>query len=331
MSDEPRETIEAVTWTIPIQVTVKVGRAVPAKGDSHPSNGLPRSLDANDRALAEALAEFKANLDRQYYDAPADVAAREEYYRNLRDDLTPAARFQVLSNLLRETHGERPPYKPARQLYPWVDLRPNRKLHSIYSGREFEPEELIRRDIETERRREETLARRAATESLGAEGLEALAAELEAAMPFNCEHVVPQSWFEKEEPMRGDLHHLFACEPKCNSFRGNTPYFGFSGSDEAVMTDCGRREGSRFEPNGGKGAVARATLYFLLRYPRQISGDDVFPADRLETLLAWHAADPPGDYERHRNQSIAEKQGNRNPLIDYPEWARQIDFRFGLD
>jgi endonuclease I len=161
--------------------------------------------------------------------------------------------------------------------------------------------------------------------------VESLAAELEAAMPFNCEHVVPQSWFEKEEPMRGDLHHLFACEPKCNSFRGNTPYFDFSDSDEAVMTDCGRREGSRFEPKGGKGAVARATLYFLLRYPRQIGGDGVLLSDRLKTLLAWHAAEPPGDYEQHRNQAIFEKQGNRNPLIDCPDWARQIDFRFGLD
>ena len=72
-------------------------------------------------------------------------------------------------------------------------------------------------------------------------------------MPFNCEHVVPQSWFGKDEPMRGDLHHLFACEPRCNSFRGNTPYFDFADSEEAVMTDCGRREGNRFEPRGGHG------------------------------------------------------------------------------
>ena len=56
-----------------------------------------------------------------------------------------------------------------------------------------------------------------------------------------------------------------------------------------------------------------------------------FPRERLETLLAWHAADPPGEYEHHRNQASAEKQGNRNPLIDFPGWASRIDFRFGLD
>jgi endonuclease I len=32
------------------------------------------------------------------------------------------------------------------------------------------------------------------------------------------------------------------------------------------------------------------------------------------------------DYERHRNFAIAELQGNRNPLIDHPDWAERIDF-----
>ena len=31
-------------------------------------------------------------------------------------------------------------------------------------------------------------------------------------------------------------------------------------------------------------------------------------------------------YEQHRNFAIAELQGNRNPLIDHPEWATQLDF-----
>lgn len=36
------------------------------------------------------------------------------------------------------------------------------------------------------------------------------------------------------------------------------------------------------------------------------------------------------DYERHRNQAILEVQGNRNPLIDHPEWAEHIKFSRGL-
>jgi endonuclease I len=313
--------LSAVTWTLPIQVLIRVDEPAAA-------GPTPVRFPVGDPALAEALFELESGRGRTYYDVRADREARDEYYAEVRDNLTPAARYRVLSTLLRDTHANTPPYKPARHVYPWVDLRPNRKLLSIYSRREFEPEELIRRDIATERAREEALARRAAE---GMEGLEAFEEALEATMPFNCEHVVPQSWFAKREPMRGDLHHLFACEPRCNSFRGNTPYFDFAGSEEAVMTDCGRREGNRFEPRGGRGTVARATLYFLIRYPGEIDGTGEFPAERLETLLAWHAADPPGEYEQHRNWAIAEKQGNRNPLIDFPDWASRIDFRFGLD
>ena len=157
------------------------------------------------------------------------------------------------------------------------------------------------------------------------EGLDAEA--LETALPYNCEHVVPQSWFGKREPMRGDLHHLFACEPDCNSFRGNTPYFDFPDYGEAIRSDCGRREPGEFEPAHGKGAAARATLYFLLWYPGVVRQ---YGERHLQTLLAWHAADPPGDWERHRNAAIFEKQGNRNPLIDHPQWGAEIAWTEGL-
>jgi endonuclease I len=43
-------------------------------------------------------------------------------------------------------------------------------------------------------------------------------------------------------------------------------------------------------------------------------------------VLGWHEADPVGDYELHRNWVISTLQGDRNPLIDHPDWARRIDF-----
>ena len=43
-------------------------------------------------------------------------------------------------------------------------------------------------------------------------------------------------------------------------------------------------------------------------------------------ILDWHEADPVSDYELHRNYVAVELQGNRNPMIDHPEWARRIDF-----
>jgi endonuclease I len=127
--------------------------------------------------------------------------------------------------------------------------------------------------------------------------------------------------------MRGDLHHLFACEPHCNAFRANTPYADLADVQELAMSDCGRSEPPGFEPAAGKGAVARATLYFLLRYPGAV-GDEAneLQRERVGLLLEWHRAEPAGEYERHRNAAIAQAQGNRNPLIDHPEWADRIDF-----
>jgi endonuclease I len=193
---------------------------------------------------------------------------------------------------------------------------------------------MIREDfrIETQRARiAETMRASLEASTFTAEALEATLGMLEASLPYNCEHVVPQSWFNKAEPMRGDLHHLFACESGCNSFRGNIPYFDFPDFEEALRSECGKRERDGFEPSNGKGAVARATLYFLLRYPRQIDAvDEEYGPNRILTLLDWHKDKRPTDYERHRNAAIFELQGNRNPLVDHPDWADRITFTLGL-
>ncbi len=131
--------------------------------------------------------------------------------------------------------------------------------------------------------------------------------------------------------MRGDLHHLFTTERDCNNERGNYRLDEQPGEPDDCR--CGEvDEADRdFEPAGGKGPAARAVLYFLLRYPGQI-GDhwSEYGPEHLESLLEWHREDPPGLYEKHRNQANFERQHNRNPLIDRPELAELIDFREGL-
>ncbi len=233
---------------------------------------------------------------------------------------------------MSETHTSKPSYKPAELVYPWVDLHPDRQLRSIYSGRIFPPERLIEDDVRIEHARTRLRQVVEQRSAVGPRELEAEFDRLEVELPFNCEHVVPQSWFAKKEPMRGDLHHLFACESGCNSFRGNTPYGEFPDFMEVVRESCGKREEERFEPASGKGPVARAVFYFLLRYPQMV-GDalDRLDSERLATLLTWHQAEPVEDHERHRNAAIAELQGNRNPLIDHPECAARIDFVAALD
>jgi len=201
-------------------------------------------------------------------------------------------------------------------------------LRSLYSGKTFTAEELIRADAAVEAARTAHLEEFVRGETaVGPRELEAEFDTLEATLPFNCEHVVPQSWFAKKEPMRGDLHHLFACESGCNSFRGNFPYFDFADDEEALRSECGRREAHGFEPQAGKGPASRATLYFLLRYPSVVGdAERELTKDRLELLLSWHALDPVSEYETHRNAAIAALQGNRNPLIDHPPWGERLDF-----
>lgn len=320
----PAPSTGEITLRIPIELSIRVGQvttvattvtAVTTAPVTPPSSSLPPEL----ARLVED------GQQRSYYDATQDQADRNSYYTGI-DLGDPNGLFASLSQLLKRTHTRTLPYKPATHLYPWVDLRPDdKKIQSIYSAKAFDPEELIRMDLEADRQRAEQIASR---QESTPEGLLSLEEAVEASFPYNCEHVVPQSWFNKREPMRGDLHHLFACEVKCNSFRGNHSYQSFS--EEKVMDDCGRQEGNNFEPKAGKGPVARATLYFLLRYPNEINAPNEMSAAQVSMLVRWAKQDPPGLYEKHRNQAIFGMQGNRNPLIDFPELLDRLDFSLGL-
>lgn len=336
-------TIPAQRVVIPIELSLTIGGAqlslVNPSGSLPVGNGavsvnrvqaptIPSSqIDAE---RAQALSTFREASTRKYLDEAAISDAISDYYQGIQIAADTTANYAKLSELVVSTHRKRFSYKPALHLYPWIDLHKTSdglKIKSIYSGKLFDPAEFIEADFNEELRRESL--RTSLSESLTTpEGMEDF---LEAQAPFNCEHVVPQSWFAKKEPMRGDLHHLFACESGCNSFRSNTPYFEFDDFGEAIRTECGKSQGGKFEPESGKGAVARAVLYFLLRYPGEINDSTKeYEAERIETLRAWAIAEVPTDYERHRNQAIFEVQGNRNPFIDHPDWVTKVELEGGL-
>ena len=109
-----------------------------------------------------------------------------------------------------------------------------------------------------------------------------------------------------------------------------------------------------FEPqDSDKGDIARACFYMVARYNNIAgvsgvisdfepylrlvnevtddgaaeSGNDTKPVDVgiLQDLLEWHHQDPVDEYEIHRNNLIYNNyQHNRNPFIDFPEWADYI-------
>jgi endonuclease I/V8-like Glu-specific endopeptidase len=332
-ADGPVVQAGVATWTFPIQVSVRIGDwnsgapptgpgpQPPATPATSPAKPAPDEPDSDE--LRQALDASREAQARPYYDSAADNALREAFYENFELPGDGGHAFDALHDLLTRKHATKPKYKPAVEVYPWVDLHPNKKIRSIYSGQQFEAEELIREDFRLETIMESMRKSGETEESLSA---------LEAALPFNCEHVVPQSWFEKKEPMRGDLHHLFACESGCNSFRGNTSYFDFAEEEEALRDKCGRSEKNqnKFEPEEGKGPVARATLYFLVRYPALINRPNEYDEERIAILKRWHRDSPPDKYEKHRNWAVNERQGNRNPFIDHPDWVDQVDFAKGL-
>lgn len=237
-----------------------------------------------------------------YYDAPSDRAAREKYYADSArlETMAPAQLFDELSSLVSDTHKPLD-YDPERYLYPQVDRHKDGNLYCIYSGDG------------------PTLPDPSPDQPLQ-EG------------EFNCEHVVPQSWFSKKKTAKGDLHHLFASRSECNSLRGNAQYSDDVDSGQPLIA-CGLLDESEneFEPKAGKGETARSVLYFLLRYPGVI-GDNAneYGPDDLPLLLQWHRQNPPTEYEQHRNHYIEKLQGNRNPLIDFPQLADKIDFARGL-
>lgn len=340
---EPRVNADGtVAWVVPVRVTLGVGEPI-AVADRAPASGTGTTAAVSpvtgsdlseppldDPDLRDAIEALEATEGRVYYSKTNDTKARDDYYPNL-DGLDKTQLYGVLSALLADTHTTPLTYKKARltHLYPWIDRREDssRQLRGIYSNKVFDALEVIRREAVMERRRERAIRERMLQEAAG--GIdEAFLEELEAAYPFNCEHVVPQSWFNKRKQPKTDLHHLFTCEWGCNSFRGKRAYFDFQ--TEAFRDDCGESGTGQFEPKGGKGAVARATLYFLCRYPRDIADSNKeMPKDRLETLIRWANGDKVDRWERHRNAEIQKVQGNRNPLIDFPELVDKIDFELG--
>jgi deoxyribonuclease I len=142
---------------------------------------------------------------------------------------------------------------------------------------------------------------------------------------LNTEHVWPQSKFSSrfsKDLQKSDLHHLYPSNSQANSIRGNHPFDDVTRGENVPncpSSQAGRglssdRSVQSFEPpDESKGNVARALLYFSVRYKLDLT------IAQLEAIERWNRLDPVDQAERERNNKIYEVQGNRNPFIDYPE------------
>lgn len=289
--------------------------------EQHDAGALVAELSENQNKI-----KIKYHL---YYDAKKDQAWIHDYYRHIQFGTHPIRLTKDLQRLIRTTHLTEHPYYVSKDqyLYTWVDLQPDGQLKSIYSGVPKNPKQVIEEEFETIQKRFERYRGLLQTPQVSSQEFDEELQNIASQHKFNAEHIVPQSWFRAKEPMKGDLHHLFACEPKCNRIRSNFPYYEFDAMAESTRfrNDCGLYETNRFEPEYGKGTAARATLYFILRYPEEIN--ETFRREiNIPLMIRWHEQYPASDYEKHRNQAIYEIQGNRNPFIDFPDLVYHVAF-----
>ena len=152
---------------------------------------------------------------------------------------------------------------------------------------------------------------------------------------WNREHLWPRSRgnADKRGPDDTDLHHLFPSDYKVNAERASLL---FDITTPPRVPKFWSMDADSFQPPAVVvGDIARALFYMAVRYDgsdRQTSNLTLVSSDfngaemgHLDTLLQWHLADPPDDFEKRRNELIFEKfQGNRNPFVDHPEFVALI-------
>jgi endonuclease I len=162
------------------------------------------------------------------------------------------------------------------------------------------------------------------------------------------EHTYSQSWMptnqgnpywpnapgtSRELPEYNDLHNLFpANQTTANAIRSNNPFGNVLNATYTSPTGFGKlgSDGTRtvYEPHPNhKGDVARALFYMCVAYHNVNGFNWSLPANQnLQVLRDWHMQDPPDAHEIARNELIFSFQRNRNPFIDFPEWANRINF-----
>ena len=157
---------------------------------------------------------------------------------------------------------------------------------------------------------------------------------------YNREHSWPKSWFNSLSPMYTDIFHIYPTDGEVNGNRGNYPFgeitwpaiVSLNGSKTGPCSAPGYT-GTVFEPiDAYKGDFARTYFYMSTRYYGLDSGWQTNAAVKgaelnpwaLEMLLRWHEDDPVSRKELVRNEAAYLAQGNRNPFVDYPEWAHDI-------
>ena len=158
---------------------------------------------------------------------------------------------------------------------------------------------------------------------------------------INCEHIVPQSFFNHVKVMKSDLHHIYPAYKSINLARGvckfaEIPdegaefiYLTENSSPSLETTFCkstckiSKLLGT-FEPsNESKGRVARACAYFFTKYAVFLT--KMWQVIDINTMVEWHEKYPPDGSEKKREKAVFYVQKNHNPYITQPvSYMREV-------
>lgn len=149
---------------------------------------------------------------------------------------------------------------------------------------------------------------------------------------MNTEHTFPQGFFNQDEPMRSDIHHLYPSDEVANNRRNN---YDFGNVVSNITWENG---GSKLGLDAGgnivfesrnqhKGNIARCLFYFLIRYQNYGGFMD---AVQENVLRQWNLLDTVDAHERFRENGIEAFQHNRSPFVDHPEFIDRIKSTYSV-
>ena len=171
---------------------------------------------------------------------------------------------------------------------------------------------------------------------------------------MNIEHSVAKSWWGgAKNNAYYDIHHLNPSDANANTAKSNYPLAEIQGNPtwENGVTFIGNatingKSEKVFEPcDEYKGDFARTYMYMFTcyqdltwKYTWMNDEKSAYPTLKpwaVELLLKWHKQDPVSEKEVNRNNAVYAVQGNRNPFVDYPQfaeyvWGDSINFVFHL-
>lgn len=149
------------------------------------------------------------------------------------------------------------------------------------------------------------------------------------------EHVFPKSWanpvLTTSYPGTGtDAHNLRAVDRQLNSTRSNNAYREKWAQD--VTGQAKLINGGFYPGDEWTGDVARIIMYMYVHYgletdPQLVAYNNTTTTNNdgmPDMFLKWNVQDKVSEFEKVRNEIIAETQGSRNPFIDNPYLATLI-------